>query len=255
MAKQNNQKNDEKKSKPIRIPVISTIFITLMKMISISLLAGFVCLLIEIGMYVMSPDNGSQPARDRLTGSLENISDKSGWFEADKWLVKLEDTGSGYVADAVEYVNRFLGNASGYLKDSVGYSQNGRFDVMKGSVKTVGDVSNVWSTVLSIWYISTLTYISKMLSLIAMMPSFLLILSVGIADSICIRGIDTFRGKRTSQDMMEYWHYAFYSFFYLVPFLFIAIPNTYSAYLFVIPCAVISSFLLRQTLSEYKKYI
>lgn len=247
-------KRTEKKKKPIRIPIISAVLSLVMNALFISFFAGFVCLLLESGLYLLDTDKGYMPAAQRMQDSVDNLTGKTGWIDAREWVIKADQLGKEYfnkITTAVQEKSTDISDKSGVFLPKPQKDRD-----------FVGKLLNYWGKVLEnlndlliIWYVVTIAYAAKMLSLFAMVPCYLLIMSIGAADSFAQHGIDTFKGKRTSQDKMEYWHYAFYSVYYLVPFLYLAIPNSVSAYIFMLPYALLSSFLARQVLRQYKKYI
>lgn len=247
-------KHSEKKKKPIRIPIISAFLRLVINALFISFFAGFVCLLIEAGLYLLDKDKGYTPAAQRMQDSVDNLTGKTGWIDAREWVIKADQLGKEYFKKIVSVVQEKSTDISNKSGEFLPEPQKDR--------DFVGKLLNYWekaleslSDLLIIWYVVTIAYVAKMLSLFAMVPCYLLIMSIGVADSFAQHGIDTFKGKRTSQDKMEYWHYAFYSVYYLVPFLYLAIPNSFSAYIFMLPYALLSSFLARQVLRQYKKYI
>lgn len=247
------KKQPEKKKKGISIPIVSAVLSTSLKMITVSILAGFICLVAEVVMYGFHLNDGYKPALNRFQENINHLAPENGWLDAESIIKGVDAKAKKQYSTLAQYLSNKTEEIAGLTR--IETPTRGKFNFLDNAKRTFQKVDFNFNDLIIIWYVVTMTYVLKMLLLFSMLPVFLMVAAVAIADSFAMRGIDTYRGKRTSQDRMEYWHYAYYSFFYLVPFSYIAIPNSYNAFMFMLPYTLVSGFLLRQTVREYKKYI
>ena len=250
MAENDKKKSSGEQKRKVNVPVVSYLVRLTIKMLYVALFAGFICLLIEFAMYAANQDAGYQPAYDRY----ESIA--SGVFRNSSPLLN-EASVLNVLTDKVRVVisNKPDNSVSGYVEMARESTNNFEyFPIQKITVSLFQKLYGIAPNVLMIWLFVTLGWVAKMLSILAMSVPYILILTVGIIDGAASRKIEMFKGARDSIDRLEYWLYLSRSIFYLTFFFFLAIPNSNTAYIFMVPAACISAFMARKVIMHFKKY-
>ncbi|EGR4213395.1 DUF4400 domain-containing protein [Vibrio metoecus] len=243
------QKNTQPSSnKTTNIPVLSQIINVILKILSVSILAGFISIIIEFIIFFFVED----PVND----SLERYQSVS-QFVVDNWL------NEGSLLKYIEYhVMQFVDvEAINNWIRSV--TQNGSLTIVKYTSSNqftnwIGNwlikILEALPDIFTLWVIVTFTWIAKMVAIVAIIPPCTLIIATGFIDGTVERKINTFKGKRDSQDKIEWWFLFFKSSSYSILFLYVALPNDLQAPTVLYPSAVISAIFLRNVASNYKKY-
>lgn len=243
------QNTDREKKSSTKIPVISTALKIALKTLSLSIFAGFALLLLEIVLYAIT-DHPIEAAFKRYAGVSQFVSGT--WFDEAETAREVEQVIASMldVKAIADTVNSGTNTAIYYLHNLPTYG-NFHASVMDLIIKVVATVPDLYT----IWLVTTFTWLAKVLSIIALVLPCGIILGGGFVDGTVERKINTFKGKRDSQDKIEWWFLFFKSSSYTVLFLYIALPNSMSAATIMFPAAVISSFFLRNVVANYKKYM
>jgi hypothetical protein len=252
--KSNN--NNKPKSKPITIPVISKLLSIIVYLIVLNALAGFICLLFEWGLFIYNPEVGYQPALQRYTQITQSITiNQTPLFNEQKIATAAQALYTEYInpQKLTDAMSTTFGNI--FSKTVKGISES--WQPASTAFSNIGE-SNAgdWiSSALYIWYITTLTWVIKIITILAMSVPAVLIVGSGAVDGAVERKINTFKGVRDTEDKHELWFMLMRNFGLLCIFLYLAIPSGYTAYHMMIPYSVVLSVLLHMTIKHYKKYL
>ncbi|WP_428776381.1 DUF4400 domain-containing protein [Vibrio sp.] len=237
------------KKNPTQIPVLSWAAKILSKVLSISFLAGFICLLIEFGMYFFV-DNPVEQSYQRYQ-AIASFSTTGTWFDEQK-VMNMTEKLLLEKLDTKAFINKITVYSRALSANLSKRSHNNPY-VAKAMDYTQKAIA-AFPELVSIWLITTFTWLAKMLTIIAMLLPCALIIIGGVVDGSVERKINTFKGKRDSQDKIEWWFLAFKSSSYTALFLYVAIPNSFQATVVLLPSAVATAFFARNILANYKKY-
>jgi hypothetical protein len=255
MAQKETSNNNQSKRKPIKIPVISKVISVSVYLLFLNGLAGFICLLFEWGLFIYQPELGYQPALERYTQITHSISvNQTPLFNEREIAAAAQQVYMEYInpQKLTQAVSNTFGNVFSGAAKGVGEfwePASTAFDNVGNS--NVGD----WiGNALYVWYITTLTWFIKIITILAMSVPALLIIGSGAVDGAVERKINTFKGVRDTEDKHELWFMLMRNFGLLCIFLYLAIPSGYTAYHMMIPYSVVLSALLHMTIKHYKKY-
>ena len=224
-----------------------TINVTL-KAAFILIIAGFFLLLFEFILYfiVSDPIESSVNRYHSITAFSDNI-----WINQHALLLSVEDKFTGYIdITAVKAtIDDYVLLGVDFLARSMGKNQY--LDWLTNIIiKLLASIPDLFT----LWIIVTLTWFGKVISIIALFPVWIIIILIGFTDGYVERKINTYKGKRSSQDKIEIWYFLFKSSSYSVFFLYVAIPNAIQAPWLILPSAIISSAFIRGVVANYKKY-
>ncbi|MFC5079637.1 hypothetical protein VTH8203_00842 [Vibrio thalassae] len=243
-----NTKRDRKKSS-IKIPLISFYLSIIFKVLSIACFAGALCLFIELGMYIFMDD-----AIALSLERYERISTFTGsavWVANEDLLTYLQNTLSQFfhlptfiseTQDVTSQLSQLLSQerlSNSYLQWA--------YELVIALVAAIPDI-------MALWVIVSYTWMAKVITIISMLIPCLAIIIAGVIDGSVERKINTYKGKRDSQDKIEWWFLALKSSSYTIIFLYIAIPNSLQAGTVMIPSALATAFFARNVVANYKKY-
>ncbi|WP_199438641.1 DUF4400 domain-containing protein [Vibrio owensii] len=235
----------------VNVPIVSYLLRLCFRMLYVAMFAGFVCLLVELSLYAANKEESYHPAFKRYqavaSGMVEN---NSPLLDEVSLLAYLSEGINSAVASARGGVNSY----TGYMEQNADTRGLDHFPVQKSIFDVIKAIYESAPNVTLIWLFVTLTWAAKFLTILSMaLPSMLIVL-FGVADGLAARRIAMYKGVRDSIDRLEYWMYATRSFFYIVFFFYLAIPNSLLAYHFMVPMACITALLVRQVVTNFKKY-
>lgn len=247
----NNQepKKDNAKFSP-KIPVFGFLLKLLTKVIGVSIFAGMVLLLLELGLF-MYVDEPLQASYERYQ-SVSNFAQTGSWFNEESVMTMVEVylLGAVNLDGMIAFVDKYAVLASSKLEQS----SSGKTEMSRLMISFSKDVISAIPELIRLWVIVTFTWLAKILTVIAMILPCLVIIGAGFVDGTVERKINTFKGKRDSQDTIEWWYLAFTASSYTVLFFYMAIPNSLQATHVMLPSACLSAFFVRQVTASYKKY-
>ncbi|MGR5347182.1 DUF4400 domain-containing protein [Vibrio mediterranei] len=249
MAREEKKKKEEKGQSRVTIPLVSLALRTVTEMFYVACFAGFLSLVAEWGLYWFNQEQGYGPAFSRYSALAEAIFSHSSPLLNEKTIL---ETISGWVDGFFEQARTGV-NMMAHQADSNALDKT-FFPIQTMMVNGFMKVYEWAPNVIMIWLFATLSWSAKMLTILAMAIPYIFILVIGIADGLSSRKIEMYKGARDSIDRLEYWIYILRASFYLVFFFYLAIPSSYSAYVFMVPMACISAFFIRQVISNFKKY-
>lgn len=248
MAEQVQSTNNEKKSST-KIPVISKALKITLKILSLSIFAGFILLLFEFALYAIS-DNPIDAAFTRYSGVSQFMSGT--WFDEAGVAKDIEQAIANMLdVKAIADTVRAGTNTTVYYLYSLPTYSDLHATVMELIIRVVATAPDLYT----IWLVTTFTWLAKMLSIFALLLPCGIILGGGFVDGTVERKINTYKGKRDSQDKIEWWFLFLKSSSYTVLFLYVSLPNSLQAATIMFPAAVISAFFLRNVVANYKKYM
>ncbi|MDF9399133.1 DUF4400 domain-containing protein [Vibrio sp. 1180_3] len=246
-TKQPESKGKGRKSS-VKLPVVSFLIGILLKIISVSIVAGGMCLLIEFGLYFIHDD--------AMNRSLERYQTITAFKNTGEWL------GGNHIMEYTEKsVLTFLDIPTIVSRTQLFTDTIAQKLQPQNNDNHLATIQNIAVSVLlaipdlmSIWIIVTFTWFAKLLSIISMVIPCLVVIGAGFVDGTVERKINTYKGARDSQDKIEWWFLAFKSSSYTVLFLYVAIPNTLEAGVVMLPSALVTAFFTRNVVASYKKY-
>lgn len=250
MTKEDTQSSNEKgkSGKSTNIPLVSWLLKLILKILSLAILAGFIHLLIEFILFFFVDDPLTSAIR-RHEAVSRFITDN--WLDQNSLLKGVETRLLDliHVKELLVWANYYSQLLSANISE---------IRVQQKSIKTIlsliqNGIENV-PDIFSLWLVVTMTWAAKVISIIALLPPCALILGCGFIDGTTERKINTYKGKRDSQDKIEWWFLAFKSSTYTVMFLYVAIPNSITAPTLLFPSVVFSAICLRNVAANYKKY-
>lgn len=251
--KNNNQSKSNEKSGSSsnpNIPIISFVLKLICKVIGVCLFAGMILLLLEIVLFFIV-DNPLNASYERYKG-VSDFAKTGSWFNEKSFIQHIEHylTELLNIHEAIAYVETYINLALSKIS-APGSHRSDMANFMLGITRSV-----LTSTpdLLRLWVIVTFTWCAKVLTVIAMLLPCLIIIVGGFIDGTVERKINTYKGKRDSQDKIEWWFLAFKTSSYTVLFLYMAIPNELQATLVMLPSACVTAFFIRQVAASYKKY-
>ncbi|EKO3611929.1 DUF4400 domain-containing protein [Vibrio metschnikovii] len=247
-ANESNKDSSSSKSSSITIPVVTQTINVTFKVASILIVAGFFLLLFEFILYfiVSGPIESSVNRYHSITAFSDKI-----WINQHALLLALEDKFTGYIdINAVKAtIDEYVLLGVEFLSRSMGKNQY--LDWLTNIIiKLFASIPDLFT----LWIIVTLTWFGKVISIIALFPVWLIIILIGFTDGYVERKINTYKGKRDSEDRIEIWYFLFKSSSYSVFFLYVAIPNAIQAPWLILPSAILSSTFMRGVVASYKKY-
>ncbi len=245
--KKGSKGNGESESR-VQIPIVSYVLRLLFRMFYIAVFAGAISLLLEWALFALDQDMGYKPSYQRYVEIAETITTKGSPLLDEASLLEritIEVDGLYKMADQ---------NAQHYASMMSQDAELNFYPAQKILGQALVAAYEFAPNVMLIWLFATLTWTAKMLTIIAMALPYCFIISLGVADGLAVRKINTYKGVRDSIDRLEYWMYTVRSTFYIVFFFYLAIPSSFSAYTFIVPMALVSAFLIRQVVCSYKKY-
>ncbi|EGQ9284276.1 DUF4400 domain-containing protein [Vibrio parahaemolyticus] len=235
----------------INVPIFSYLLRLCLRMLVVSIFAGFICLVVEMLSFTLDKESGYQPSFERYraiaSGMLEN---NSPLLNEVSLLSSLAGGATKVMSATADGVNSY----TTYMDDNADTRGLDHFPVQRAIFGFIKSVYEAAPNVTLIWLYVTLAWAAKLLTIISMAIPALLIILVGIADGLSARRIAMYQGVRDSIDRLEYWMYATRSFFYIVFFMYLAIPSSILAYHFMVPMACITALLVRQVVVNFKKY-
>ncbi|MEZ8991297.1 DUF4400 domain-containing protein [Vibrio breoganii] len=242
----------------LTIPIVGYALRVLFRAFKVSALAGFCLLLMEWSLFFFNQEKGFEPALDRYSQLSEQVLANSSQFLAeDKWLRSANDSVTYVTANISDLKHSVkassASSSASEIKDSEYYNpvyfpwQEIFSDIFIGAYEYAPNLVYIWLLV-------TLSWLAKMLTVISMIIPGLMFLFAGVVDGLAQRKIDTYRGRRDSIDKFEKWVYATKASCYIVLFFYIAIPSSFTAYLFMIPFSCLMAVFVRNVVSTYKKY-
>lgn len=248
-----NHTNNPPKEQPKKrkdIPVVSFILNGLLKGIGVCVFAGFISVVLEFGLFYFS-DNPVQDSYTRFE-AVAQFNDSGSWFNEKKFFDVTQDyiLNTLKIADTVKTLRNYTDSFASHIVSKKG--DNKYLAIMKDwahrLILAIPDL-------VTVWIVSTFTWLAKMLSIFAMLLPAAIILVGGFIDGSVQRKIDTFRGKRVSQDKIEWWFLAFKFTSYSLVFIYVAIPNELEAGTVILPTSVLSAIFCRNVVANYKKYV
>lgn len=249
---QNLTKNNDKPSASSspKIPVISFFFKVIGKVAIVSIFAGMVLLLLEIVLFFVV-DNPIQASYERYKG-VSNFATTGSWFNEKSFIEYIEGylTSLFKIHDVIGYIESYTNLAINKIEHIATNRSSITTFMLEFSTRLLGSVPNL----IRLWLIVTFTWCAKVLTVIAMLLPCIVIVAGGFIDGSVERKINTFKGKRDSQDKIEWWFLAFKTSSYTVLFLYIALPNDLQATYVMLPSACVTAFFIRQVAASYKKY-
>ncbi len=242
---------EKKSNKRILPSVVGDLIALLFKILSISIVAGGICLLAELALYFFFRDSAPiETSLSRYT-SVSDFGSTGSWFPETSIMNTIEQKTLNVLN--VEHVMFKLHEWTEYAlnvlpnHNSDSYWVDLAYRIMHSTVIAIPDLITLWTIV-------TFTWIAKMLTILAMLLPCALIIIGGFVDGTVQRKIDTFRGARDSQDTIEWWFLAFKSSSFTVLFFYIAIPNGLKATFLMLPSALMTAYFARNVVAHYKKY-
>lgn len=251
MAEQSNtnKSSSENKGKSHRIPIVSFWLKLVTKVITLSLFAGGILIACELFLYFYLDDAISQSML-RYEG-VSNFAQTGTWFDERNFIKKFEEWFIAYIdiPSLLQVLERYSLVATNKLGSSESSSDllNTFHSIAITSIEAIPEL-------VKLWVIVTFTWLAKILTIFAMLLPCSLIIFGGLVDGTVERKINTFKGKRDSQDKIEWWFLAFKGSTFTVLFLYIAIPNSLQATVVMLPSAVLTAFFVRGVAASYKKY-
>jgi hypothetical protein len=249
-AAKNPPPKDNGKSNTPTIPIVSLVLKVVSKIFFVSIFAGMVLLLIELVMYFFV-DDPIQASYQRYL-AISNFGKTGSWFNEGTFIHTFEQSFMHYlrIEVAFEYVQVFVD----FCLDRLGKPSPSKSTMYNFMVNFSKVMLEAIPDLLKLWIVVTFTWFAKLLTIFAMLLPCLVIVVGGFIDGTVERKINTFKGKRDSQDKIEWWFLAFKASSYTVLILYMAIPNSFQATLIMLPSAVLTAFFVRGVAASYKKY-
>ncbi|MFL7013601.1 DUF4400 domain-containing protein [Enterovibrio norvegicus] len=242
------QDSSRQSGSSLNIPLISFYLKLIFKVLGISLKAGFICLCIEFVIFFVV-DDPIEKSHGRYTAASQFVT--GNWLDAESISTRIEKAFSEQVdvQQSKAYIEKITSVFSFHVKSVKSDSA-----IISSIIEDTGKVIQQIPSLFQLWIIVTFTWVAKFISILAMILPCTLILLGGLIDGSVERKINTYRGKRDSQDKIEWWFLLLKSSSYTVLFVYVAIPNTFQAITLMLPSAVISAFFLKNVAANYKKY-
>ncbi|MGR5448672.1 DUF4400 domain-containing protein [Vibrio sp. PNB22_3_1] len=233
------------------IPIVSYVIRLILRMFFVSLFAGFICLVVEFGIFALNKSEGYGSSMHRYQQLANTVLEQgSEVLDEASVVVIINDKAKVFIASLINQGGSRLVAPD---EDTRIYGIEDYEDALSSTSIWI-DIYSFAPNLTLIWIFTTLAWCVKMLTVLSMFLPGLFIVMFGFADGLARRKIATYQGERDSIDRHEYWAYLTRSVFYLVLFFYLAIPNGIVAYVFMLPLAVILAFGTRQVVRHFKKY-
>ncbi|MGR5296812.1 DUF4400 domain-containing protein [Vibrio mediterranei] len=248
----NSSRPPEKKSgKRILPSILGDLISLLLKILSISITAGGVCLIAEFALYFFFRDASPIEASLARYTNVSDFGSTGSWFPETS-IMRIIEKNTLEVLNIQEVMFK-LYTWTQYVVNALPNHQSESYWVDL-SYRILHSTATAIPDLVTLWTIVTFTWIAKMLTILAMLLPCTLIITGGFVDGTVQRKIDTFKGTRDSQDKIEWWFLAFKSSSFTVLFFYIAIPNGLKATFLMLPSALVTAYFARNVVAHYKKY-